>query len=79
MGPTVADYRTSNLLILRLPAVESCHGRGREFESRRPRHTFQKSCTNFNETNKGAKGCILAPLLHLPQLEPASGAQQFKI
>ncbi len=22
MGPTVADYRTSNLLILRLPAVE---------------------------------------------------------
>ena len=41
-----------------------CHGRGREFESRRPRHSFQKSCTNFAATNEGAKGCIFAPLLH---------------
>src|ERR1700686_3705281 len=38
-----------------------CHGRGREFESRRPRHSFQKSCTKFNETNGGAKGHVFAP------------------
>jgi len=36
--PTVADSRTSNRLILRGPAGD-CHGRGREFESRRPRHS----------------------------------------
>ena len=41
-----------------------CHGRGREFESRRPRHSFQKSCPNFSETKKGAKGCNFAPFLH---------------
>ncbi len=41
--PTVADYRTSNLLILRVPVDDGSpgHGRGREFESRRPRHSFQ--------------------------------------
>ena len=42
----------------------ACHGRGRGFESRRHRHSLQKSCTNFDETNEGAKGCIFAPLLH---------------
>jgi len=41
-----------------------CHGRGREFESRRPRHSFQKSCTNFAATNEGAKGHDFAPFLH---------------
>ena len=41
-----------------------CHGRGREFESRRPRHSFQKSCTNFAATNEGAKGHVFAPFLH---------------
>jgi hypothetical protein len=25
------------------PQVVNCHGRGREFESRRPRHSFQES------------------------------------
>jgi hypothetical protein len=38
-----------------------CHGRGREFESRRPRHSFQKSYSDFTETNEGAKGHVLAP------------------
>src|SRR5438128_2529507 len=36
--PTTARLTYCNLLILRVPTVESCHGRGREFESRRPRH-----------------------------------------
>ena len=45
-------------------AVKFCHGRGREFESRRPRHSFQKGFTSFTATNVGAKGCILAPFLH---------------
>ena len=40
-----------------------CHGRGREFESRRPRHSFQKSYADVDETNEGAKGCIFAPFL----------------
>src|SRR6266704_1650162 len=41
-----------------------CHGRGRGFESRRPRHSFQRVCANFTETNEGAKRCIFAPFLH---------------
>jgi hypothetical protein len=41
MPPIGADNRTSNLLILLVPADDPlCHGRGREFESRRPRHFF---------------------------------------
>jgi len=40
-----------------------CHGRGREFESRRPRHSFRKSYANFDETNEGAKRHIFAPFL----------------
>jgi len=50
-----------------------CHGRGRGFESRRPRHSYQKSCLDFFETNEGAKGCIPAPILHpFPSIEPFS-------
>jgi len=48
----------------RLISIDYCHGRGREFESRRPRHSFQKSCTNFAATNEGAKGHVFAPFLH---------------
>ena len=50
--------------LLRVLDIPRCHGRGREFESRRPRHSFQKSCTNFAATNEGAKGHVLAPFLH---------------
>ena len=32
-----------------------CHGRGRGFEPRRPRHTFQMSCSELAELNRGAK------------------------
>ena len=49
---------------LQLVTSERCHGRGREFESRRPRHSFQKGFTSFTATNVGAKGCIFAPFLH---------------
>ena len=33
-----------------------CHGRGRGFESRRPRHSFSKTCVNFGETIEDPKG-----------------------
>src|SRR5215472_14325006 len=33
-----------------------CHGRGRGFEPRRPRHTFQKSYEEWADFNWGAKG-----------------------
>jgi len=33
-----------------------CHGRGRGFEPRRPRHTFQMSYREWAETIEGAKG-----------------------
>src|SRR5262249_24065630 len=57
--------------VVQLVRTLPCHGRGREFESRRPRHSFQKSCTNFDETIEGAKACIFAPLLHpFRQSEP---------
>src|SRR6266446_9665120 len=45
-----------------------CHGRGRGFESRRPRHSFQKSCTDFTQAIEDAKGPRVAsfsrPFLH---------------
>jgi hypothetical protein len=54
-----------------------CHGRGRGFEPRRPRHTFQKTYAEWVETREGAKGHRFVPLLcpfrselrrYLPQL-----------
>jgi len=39
-----------------------CHGRGREFESRRPRHSFQRSCFNFGQTIEDAKRPRVAAL-----------------
>src|SRR5712671_5437113 len=50
--------------VVQLVRTLPCHGRGREFESRRPRHSFQKSCTNFAATNEGAKGHVFVPFLH---------------
>jgi len=38
-----------------------CHGRGRGFESRRPRHSFQKSCSDFAGTIEDPKGHVFAP------------------
>src|SRR5260370_19649995 len=48
------------MLITTLP----CPGRGGVFEFPPPRHSFQKSCPDFSETKKGAKGCNFAPFLH---------------
>ncbi len=50
--------------VVQLVRTLPCHGRGRGFESRRPRHSFQKSCTDFDDTNGGAKGHVSAPFLH---------------
>jgi hypothetical protein len=47
------DVRRHRLISISYISLRRCHGRGREFESRRPRHSFQKSCTKFNETNGG--------------------------
>ena len=41
-----------------------CHGRGRGFESRRPRS--QKSCTDFVETIEDPKGHVFVPFLFVP-------------
>ena len=43
--------------------ADRCHGRGRGFESRRPRHSFQKSCPTFTETFEDPKGHIFVPFL----------------
>ena len=50
--------------VVQLVRTLPCHGRGRGFESRRPRHSFQKSCSDSCETSEGAKRCIFAPGLH---------------
>jgi hypothetical protein len=38
-----------------------CHGRGRGFESRRPRHSFQKSWSDFAQTIEDPKGHVFVP------------------
>src|ERR1700726_3179663 len=58
------DVRRHRLISSDYITTLPCHGRGREFESRRPRHSFQKSCLDFPYTIEGAKGCNFAPLLH---------------
>jgi hypothetical protein len=58
------DVRRHRLISIDYITTLPCHGRGREFESRRPRHSFQKSCTHFAATNEGAKGHVFAPFLH---------------
>ena len=60
--PQVVDSTVGD--VVQLVRTLPCHGRGREFESRRPRHSFQKSCANFAATNEGAKGHVFAPFLH---------------
>src|SRR6516225_5756730 len=47
-----------------------CHGRGREFESRRPRHSFRKSYANFDETNGVQKDTFLHPFCVLSPEAP---------
>ena len=46
---------------MQLPKDGACHGRGREFESRRPRHSFQKGCKDFVETIEDPKGHVFVP------------------
>jgi hypothetical protein len=48
---------------LAIRAFWFCHGRGRGFEPRRPRHSFQKTCLEWVETREGAKGHRIVPLL----------------
>src|ERR1700738_1289834 len=40
------DVRRHRLISISYITTLPCHGRGREFESRRPRHSFQKSCSD---------------------------------
>jgi hypothetical protein len=48
-----------------------CHGRGREFESRRPRHSFQGTCMDFDEPNGGVqKDTLCRPLCTLFSARP---------
>jgi hypothetical protein len=48
--------------VVQLVRTLPCHGRGREFESRRPRHSFQRSCFNFGQTIEDAKRPRVAAL-----------------
>jgi hypothetical protein len=41
--------------VVQLVRTLPCHGRGRGFESRRPRHSFQSSWSNFHKTIADAK------------------------
>jgi hypothetical protein len=46
-----------------LKNLKICHGRGRGFEPRRPRHRFQTIYLELVETREGAKGHRFVPLL----------------
>ena len=51
--------------VVQLVRTLPCHGRGREFESRRPRHSFQKSCTDFDDTIENPEGTFRALFVSL--------------
>jgi hypothetical protein len=51
--------------VVQLVRTLPCHGRGRGFESRRPRHSFQKSLADFTKTIEGAKTARFAPFCAL--------------
>src|SRR3984893_9911744 len=59
------DVRRHRLISIDYISTLPCHGRGREFESRRPRHSFQKSCPDFLQTIEGAERARCAPFLCL--------------
>jgi hypothetical protein len=56
------DVRRHRLISSDYIKTLPCHGRGREFESRRPRHSFQRSCFNFGQTIEDAKRPRVAAL-----------------
>ena len=62
------DARRTGVLV----EVGRCHGRGREFESRRLRHSFEKNYADFIETVGDAKRARFAPFLC-----PFSAARSF--
>jgi hypothetical protein len=47
------DSHPCRVVSNRYQKIVHCHGRGREFESRRPRHSFQKSWADLAETIEG--------------------------
>ena len=49
--------------VVQLVRTLPCHGRGRGFESRRPRHSYQTTCADFGETIEDPKGHVFAPFL----------------
>src|ERR1700674_1285168 len=49
------DVRRHRLISISYISHGRCHGRGREFESRRPRHSFQRTCASFGETVEDPK------------------------
>ena len=61
----MTDRFASTLVIAAsiIAAVRVCHGRGRGFEPRRPRHSFQKTYLESAETKEGAKGHRFVSLL----------------
>src|SRR6266851_4303959 len=60
--------------VVQLVRTLPCHGRGRGFESRRPRHSFQPLAEKFDSPAWEQKGTIsrIKSLLPLQQLESAS-------
>src|SRR5438132_11727797 len=74
------DVRRHRLISIDYIKTLCCHGRGRGFESRRPRHSFQKSRTSSAQTNEGAKGHVFAPFLHsFRRLKPFSAARPSRL
>src|SRR6267154_5853040 len=49
------DVRRHRLISVSYISHGPCHGRGRQFESRRPRHSFQSTCSKLGFSNVGTK------------------------
>src|SRR5689334_16751705 len=57
-------------VVVQLVRTLPCHGRGRGFESRRPRHFLSSTYKEMAKNMRVQKGHVLVPLASLPFLSP---------
>ena len=67
-SPVSNNVRQHRLISISYMSLLPCHGRGRGFESRRPRHFLSATCKEMAKHTRVQKGHALVPSLPCPLL-----------